>query len=151
MTQAQSAQHEVMMAIYMLWASGLFATVYGFGERYCGNPGKPVPCIEGIPTASGELVSHKIPQVAVPMPKNLIVRPVWISLRVEGGPCRRVRVVDKKNWRYIQRGGFDLNPKAVKVLTGRWPTKSWSAKVFLCDVYAVADQPEDRPKSKRKL
>lgn len=120
------------MIQYIAIASGLVSTVFGFGEHRCGNPGHAIACVDGIPTASGVLLSSKIAQAAVPMPKNTRTVPKWTFLKIAGGPCVPVRIVDKKHWRYIRKGGFDLNRKSVELLTGKVAIKSWSGRVFVC-------------------
>lgn len=121
------------MLTFIMLASGLVATTYGWKERFCGSPMIPVPCALGAVTASGEIFDPDLPSVAVPMPENLITRPTYVWLKIEGGSCKRLRINDKKHWRYIGTGGFDLTPAAVRKLTGSEPKRYWSAKVYVCE------------------
>lgn len=117
---------------YIAFASGLTATVYGFGERYCGSPASPVQCQLGAITASGEIFDPNLPSLAVPMPDRYILASSYLRVRVKNRPCVTVKVNDKKNPRYIGTQGFDLSPAAVTLLTGKPATRYWSDKVYLC-------------------
>lgn len=122
-----------ILSDFVSLASGLIATVYGFGERYCGHPSNPSPCSLGAVTASGEIFDPSLPTLAVPMPENTRLRsPVYIKIRTAESPCVRVKVNDKKHPRYIGTQGFDLSPAAVALL-GVKPTRYWSDKVYLCE------------------
>lgn len=122
-----------MIYSMLLLASGLPATVYGYGEQYCGDAHQYRRCEKGAVTASGVGFDPSLPQVAVAAPSDLLVRPTWIGLRVLGGPCVKVHLVDKMSPKWVGRRGFDLTPAAVDALTGGKSHKSWSEKVFVCD------------------
>ena len=121
-----------LIEYYLMIASLVPSTTYGHGELMCGDVGKPVACAVGAVTASGVPFNPAVPMVAIAMPANrrLVARHVW--LRVEGGECRRVRLTDKMNARYIGVRGFDLTPAAVRLLTGKPATKHWSGRVEVC-------------------
>ncbi len=119
------------MTMYLLLASLFPSTTYGYGERMCGDPGHTRTCALGAVTASGEAFDPTVPQVALALPVVSRVRAKYVRLRAEGGVCQRVRLVDKMNARYVAVRGFDLNPAALKLLTGkRGP--NWSGRVELC-------------------
>jgi hypothetical protein len=121
-----------LVEYYLMIASLVPSTTYGYGEKMCGDIGKPVACSVGAVTASGVPFNPAVPMVALAMPTNrrLVARHVW--LRVEGGECKRVRLTDKMNPRYIGKRGFDLTPAAVTLLTGKPATKHWSGRVEVC-------------------
>lgn len=121
-----------LVAIQLFLASGLVANVYGFGEKYCGDPEQPSVCDTSAVTASGAKFSPWEPTAALAVPDNYRMRKQFIYLRIEEGDCQKILLTDKKNSRYISSRPFDLTPAAVKLLTGSWPSKSWSGKVFLC-------------------
>lgn len=121
-----------LIAIQLLLSSGLAANVYGYGEKYCGDPGQPSVCDTTATTASGAKFNPWEPTAALAVPTNYRMRKQYINLRVKGGECQRILLTDKKNSRYISSRPLDLTPAAVKLLTGSWPSKSWSATVFLC-------------------
>lgn len=112
------------------------ATTYGWGEKMCGDTGKPRPCNRGAVTASGETFQpHRVPSAAVPAPTTKRIQPRWIGLRLQGvpmAPCIRVRLNDKANPRWIGQRGLDLSPAAVQALTQNLPTPHWSGKVEEC-------------------
>lgn len=112
------------------------ATTYGWGEHNCGDVGKPRPCTERATTASGEAFQpHAVPSAAVPAPKHKRIRPstVWLRLKgVPNAPCVEVRLNDKANPRWIGQRGLDLSPAAVRELTQRMPTPTWSGEVEIC-------------------
>ncbi len=118
--------------IGLLATSTLIATVYGFGESYCGDYGQPRPCSIGAVTASGEMFDPMLPTAAIALPRNQVLRPFWAWLRVGNGDCQKVWVNDKKNERYIGDKDLDLTPAAVHLLTGQTPTQFWSGVVKLC-------------------
>lgn len=101
--------------IEIAFTVGLSST-YGFGEFNCGDIGKPKPCVEGQPTASGLPLRPDLPTAAVAAPTNLRMYPVVVHMRVPGGPCVEILVNDKMNPRYIGKRGFDLTPGALKAL-----------------------------------
>lgn len=172
-----------MVTGFIIAASGLFSTTYGYGELNCGDAPKTSKtsiefmaqintraakhatnasldqpfshmsiheflmsrslranvktkakaCVAGAMTASGEQFRpYDEPTAAVAMPRNVIMRPAWVYLRLEDGECHRIRVNDKMNERYIGKRGFDLSPAAQALLTGSTPSRSWSAKVYVC-------------------
>lgn len=123
-----------MLEYLLVIASGLLSTTYGWGESYCGDIGKPVPCQRGAITASGVEFNPALAQAAIAAPSHVRFKPTYIMLKVDGGKCRRVHLVDKSNPRWVGRRGFDLTPEAVRVLTGRTPTKHWSGIVHVCGV-----------------
>ena len=120
-----------IILFYILVASGLHSTTYGHGELMCGDIGKPVKCSVGAITASGEVFDPQIPQVAVAAPTGLRMYPQVIPLRIKGGKCKFLRIVDKMNPRYIGKRGFDLTPAAVTLLGGM-ATEYWSGEVEVC-------------------
>jgi hypothetical protein len=119
----------------LLAASGLLSTVYGFGERNCGDVGSARPCELGATTASGVAFDPRIPMVAVAAPFTLDIDARFIFIRTSTSRCMKVLLADKMNERYIGVRGFDLTPAAVKLLTGKEATPYWSDKVFLCKPY----------------
>lgn len=118
----------------LIIASGLMSTTYGYGEKNCGDIGRAVACDSLAITASGLAFNPRIPQVAIAAPTSMRLRDRAIWLRVADQPCRRVLLVDKMNPRYIGIRGFDLNPAAQALLTGKPATRHWSGKVFVCSV-----------------
>jgi len=125
----------MLLDIFIVLASGLEATTYGFGEYFCGDYGSPRPCSYGAVTSSGVVFDPDVPQAAVAAPRWLKFRPRVVFLRVDGSSrCHPIRVVDKMNSRWIGKRGFDLTPAAVRLLTGKTPTKYWSGRVHVCGV-----------------
>lgn len=120
------------MIVYIVTALVSNATVYGFGESNCGDPGKARPCSFGAITASGEVFDPNEISAAVPAPKNLRIHKTYIYVKNHRGFCIKLKINDKKHWRYIGNSGFDLTPAAVKAITGKPATKYWSGKVQLC-------------------
>ncbi len=116
-------------------ASGLTATTYGFGERFCGPIGAPEACVAGTFTASGEeFRPNHVASAAVPATARLRLTAQWISLKLGGPyPCRQIRLNDKSNPRWIGKRGYDLSPAAVRLLTNRPATRYWSHVVEECD------------------
>ena len=119
----------------LLIASLMRSTTYGYGEFMCGDIGKPVPCAKGAITASGIEFDPSLPMAAIAAPTKFVLRAKVIGLRVEGGKCKRIHLVDKMNPRYIGVRGFDLSPAAVKLLTGDAHPK-WSGRVEVCQLTA---------------
>lgn len=118
---------------FILAASGLVSTVYGFGEKYCGDIGKPVACEYGAITASGEIFDPSLPSAAIAAPSNLPLKPTTVRLRVKGGKCHAIRITDKMHPRWIGLRGFDLTPASVQLLMdGQLPSPTWSAIVEVC-------------------
>lgn len=123
----------VTLLYYILLASGLKATTYGYAESYCGPIGKPRPCIKGAPMANGEPFDPDSPTVAIAAPSNLrIPLDTYVWLRIKDGPCVRLKLTDKMNPRYIGVRSFDLTPKSVELLTGKPATRHWSDVVYVC-------------------
>ena len=120
------------MLVYILIALTQSATVYGFGEGNCGDPGKAVPCDNRAITASGERFYPDEISAAVPAPRNRVIRVTHIWIKTPGGKCTKVKVNDKKHWRYIGNSGLDLSPAAVEAITGKPATKYWSGKLEMC-------------------
>lgn len=116
----------------LMIASGLPATTYGFGEHFCGDVGKPVPCAYGAVTASGEVFDPSLPTAAIAAPFTLLLKPTLVRLRIPGGKCRAIRITDKMNPRWIGKRGFDLTPAAVRLLTEGESHPKWSSKVEVC-------------------
>lgn len=123
-----------MIEFYLAIASGLVSTVYGGGEMFCGDVGKPVACAHGAITASGEVFDPTIPMVAIAAPYGVRLRARMVSLKVPGGECRPVLLADKMNPRWIGVRGFDLTPAAVELLTGGAQGLKWSGRVQVCDM-----------------
>lgn len=128
-----------MLEYLLVIASGLVSTVYGLGEQNCGDIGEPVACTHGAITASGVPFNPDIPQIAIAAPSEYRLRPTTIRIRIEGGKCHKVQLVDKMNPRYVGQRGFDLTPAAVRLLTGQPATLFWSAPVYVCDIPSWKD------------
>ena len=118
----------------LITASGLVSTTYGYGEMNCGDVGNAIACDSAAYTASGVRFEPRRPQIAIAAPANLRIRPTTVYLRLDAGPCHPVDLVDKMNPRYIGVRGFDLNPAAQALLTGKPATRHWSAVVHVCSV-----------------
>lgn len=112
-------------------ALSLPATIYGLGERNCGDVDRPVACAEGAVTASGEPFNPHEIAAAVPAPEKTILRPLTICLLSKDGKHVYVRINDKANSRWIGHRGLDLTPGAWKAL-GYEPTRWHSAKLRRC-------------------
>lgn len=123
-----------MMLEFLVIASGLTASTYGYGEKMCGDVGKAVPCVAGELTASGVVFDPDLPQAALAAPKNVIITPTWIHIRVDNGPCVKVHLVDKMNPRWVGERGLDLTPAAVEKLTGSPAKPYWKGQVFVCNL-----------------
>lgn len=112
------------------------ATVYGFGERRCGDSNLPAQrCDNTAITASGIQFAPDVPMAAVPAPTRLRLRPQLIGIVSYSGHCVPVLLADKKNPRYIATGGLDLSPAAVFLVTGKLATKHWQGRIQLCSDY----------------
>jgi hypothetical protein len=120
------------MSPFIIMAFTQVATVYGFGEFNCGEPGKAIPCINGAITASGAIFNPNELTVAIPAPKNVRIREQFIWVKNYRGFCTKLKINDKKHWKFIGKGGFDLTPAAVKAITGKSATKYWSGKLEMC-------------------
>ncbi len=119
-----------LVAVYLLLNSGLPSTVYGMGERMCGEKQTQV-CDSTSITASGVPFNPLFPTAAIAIPANYRIREQTIFLRVEDGPCKKIFLTDKMNARYIGNRGFDLTPGALIAL-GEVPVSHWSKRVFVC-------------------
>jgi len=108
------------------------ASVYGLGEKMCGDVHSPKACDENATTASGEAFDPRKATVAIALPENMIVRPTTIQIRIGDGPCKFVRVNDKKPFRWKDTVPWDLTPAVVQMLTNKPVPKHWSGKVFIC-------------------
>lgn len=120
------------MDLFIALAATQVATVYGYGEHYCGDVGQPRPCDSRAVTASGDRFKPMEITAAVPAPKRKRISSYTIYIKSHKGTCVPVKVNDKKNPRYIGKGGLDLTPGAVWAITGRLPTRYWSGKIELC-------------------
>lgn len=120
------------MQLFITLALMNTATVYGFGEKNCGDPGKAVSCRAGAITASGQRFNPEEISAAIPAPKNQRIRITHIWVKAYNNACIKLKINDKKNWRYIGNSGLDLTPAAVLTITGKLPSKSWSGKLELC-------------------
>lgn len=120
-----------LILLYVLAASGLRSTTYGYNEKMCGDIGKPVECAIGSITASGEGFNPNLPTAAVFSPTSMIMKPTVIPVRIASGKCKFIRINDKGSPRFIGRRGFDLSPSAVRLLGGK-PTLYWSGTIYVC-------------------
>lgn len=120
------------MNIFISLAIAQSATIYGMGEHNCGEPHKPVACNSMALTASGEVFNPYEIAAAVPAPKNRRIRTTHIWIKDYKGHCIKLKINDKKNWRYIGNGGLDLTPAAVQAITGKMPTWYWSGRLEIC-------------------
>lgn len=115
-------------------ANGLISTTYGWGEKYCGPPDTPVACTKGTITSTGEKFDPDIPTAAVAGPEKFILtKPLIIGLKIKNGPCQKIKINDRLNNRYFGGRGFDLSPSAVRLLTQKEPTSTWSDRIYLCN------------------
>lgn len=120
------------MQLFITLALMKTATVYGYGEKNCGDPGKAVSCKLGAVTASGQIFNPDEISAAVPAPRNTRIRITHIWVKAYNNTCIKLKINDKKNWRYIGTGGLDLTPAAVLAITGKLPSKSWSGRLEMC-------------------
>lgn len=121
----------MMLDFFIALALSLPATVYGLGERMCGQT-LPLPCVFGAVTSSGAVFNPETYQAAVPAPNYLKIYPRNLALRAFDGTCVNLQILDRKNPRYIGISGLDLTPALVFRLTGQIPTRHWGARVSLC-------------------
>jgi hypothetical protein len=117
---------------YLLIASGLPATTYGYNEKFCGDIGKPVTCSHGAITASGEPLNPDSPTAAIFSPTEMRLVAQHVYLRTDTGPCVKIRLTDKGSPKYIGIRSFDLTPAAVELLTGLPATRHWSGVIHYC-------------------
>lgn len=119
------------MFYFILLATTLPATTYGYGEIRCGDVGHAEACSTGAVTASGEPFDPDAVAAAIPLPQRRIMRPFDLSLRARDGSCVLVRVNDKSHPRWIGQRGLDLTPGALRAL-GHEPSATWGGEVQLC-------------------
>lgn len=112
-------------------ALSLPATVYGFGERLCGQV-LPLPCVLGALTSSGAVFNPSEYSAAVPAPNNIRIVPSTLFLRAWDGVCIKLHILDRKNPRYVGISGLDLTPSLVGRLTGKNPSRRWGGRVTAC-------------------
>jgi hypothetical protein len=119
---------------YIASANGTLATVYGFSEKMCGDPGKARKCDRFAVTASGQQFDPQAPTAAISLPVRYRMPPEGIDvwMRLDEGECTKININDKKNYRFKKTRPLDLSVGAVRALGGD-PHKSWGGKVFLCD------------------
>lgn len=119
---------------YILVASGLHSTTYGYSELMCGDIGKPKKCSKGAVTASGEVFDPMLPTAAIFSPTELRMwkRATVVPVRTSGR-CKFIRINDKGAPKYIGKRGFDLTPASVRLLGGR-STRYWSGTVTVCSM-----------------
>jgi hypothetical protein len=125
----------ILLDMLLAVASGLPASTYGSAdELMCGDVGKAVRCSRGALTASGEVFKpYEVPSAAIAAPFRLRLSARWVYLKLQGPyPCRKVRLNDKMNPRWIGKRGLDLSPASVRLLTGRPATAYWSHVVEVC-------------------
>jgi len=127
-----------MLLKYLIIASLLPSTTYGWNETMCGDVGAAVKCSHGAITASGVPLKPREAQMAIAVPANLRLPSRGLYIDVEAiGPnstgCHTVLLTDKMNSRWVGERGFDLTPGAVQLLTGSHPTPQWSGRVSLCE------------------
>ena len=89
------------LTLYILLASMLPSTTYGYGEIMCGDVGKARSCATGAVTASGARFDTEVPQVALALPTRLRLKGRHVRLRVDGGKCHTVALADKMHERWI--------------------------------------------------
>lgn len=108
------------------------ATVYGYGEKNCGNPGNAKPCVYGAITSSGEIFNPKKVTAALPVPKDTNFKPFDVYVKNYKNECILLRINDKSNHRWVGKRGLDLTPAAVTAIVGK-SHKKWSGKLEFCD------------------
>lgn len=117
---------------FILAAHNSIATVYGYSESYCGVNGAAVKCEKGAVTSSGEIFDPEIATMALAVPNDILIRPTMVVIRIESGPCRAIRLNDRKNENAAHtESRWDLTPAAILVLGGK-PTPTWSGRIYLC-------------------
>lgn len=127
----------MILATFIIQASGLGATTYGWGEKMCGSHDKPaVKCTNQALTASGLPLGTNLPIAALALPYNFKLRGTrWVNLSIDGGKtCAAILLADKKNFRYKDSKPWDFSPLALERLGVKNVHKFWSTKkVTLCD------------------
>lgn len=120
------------MDLFIVLAATQVASVYGYSEHMCGDAGRPRPCDHRATTASGERFKPMEITAAVPAPNRKLIYPTTVMVKDYKGRCIPIKINDKKNPRYIGKGGLDLTPGAVWAITGKLPTRHWSGRIELC-------------------
>lgn len=120
---------------YIHRSHGTMATVYGFGEKMCGDPGRARRCNQFAITASGQKFDPRKASAAIALPPKFKMPSEGIDvwMRLEEGPCIKININDKKNYRFSKTRPIDLSVGAVRALGGD-PHKGWGGKVFLCEL-----------------
>jgi hypothetical protein len=125
---------------YVAIAINYTATTYGFGEKMCGDVGKPVKCDSNAITASGTPFDPEALTAAVPMPNKYRLKKehVWLYSEFQD-KCIKVKINDKKNPRYIGNSGLDITPALQEALFGtrNW---FWSGELEVCETEALLSQ-----------
>ena len=118
---------------FILAAHGSWATIYGYGESFCGSPDKPAKCEKGAITASGELFDPDQATMALSVPNNIIIRPTIVVVRLNStGECKPILLNDRKNEKHAHSvDRFDLTPATVMYLGGK-PSPTWRGRLYLC-------------------
>lgn len=112
--------------------SGMMGSVYGFGEKMCGDVGKAVACDKNATTATGDAFDPDKATVAIALPSFMLVRRTTIQIRIDDGPCKFVQINDKKPFKWKNSTPWDLTPATVELLTGKPAKKHWSGIVHIC-------------------
>lgn len=119
-----------VVSYYLMIAVKLTSFTYGYQEDSCYNGS----CIVGVSrTASGELLRNDVPSAAIPLPKNVIIKPFWIAVKTKNGSCTKIKINDKASPKLIGKRGFDLSPAALAAIIGK-ANRYWSGQLFLCDI-----------------
>lgn len=117
---------------YLHKANGKIATIYGVGEMDCGSKKRPRRCTKGALTSTGiPLDPHNVATAALSLPVNYLLKPLWVYLKLEGGNCVRIRLIDKKSMN--EHSPWDLTPAAI-IQLGAKASRTWSGRVYLCEV-----------------
>jgi hypothetical protein len=112
-------------------ASGKKAHTYGWQELSCSSLTKPTPCVKGAKTASGVTFDPDVASFAFALPVTYRVKPMKVLLRLKGGVCKWIWLLDKKNMRMIEKAPWDLTKAAITLLGGK-ASSSWSGIVEVC-------------------
>lgn len=115
----------------LLVALSMPATTYGYGEKMCGMIGKPIACVSGLPTSTGEKFNTKFITGALPVPKGFRFKSFIIYVKTYRNECIPIRINDKSNHRWVGKRGIDLSPAAVLAITGKID-KNWSGRLSFC-------------------
>lgn len=130
-----------MIPFYMLLAVNHLHTTYGYNEKMCGDVHTPRKCNKGATTASGTPFDPEVAIVAVPAPFRAIL-PQNISVcfkHTVTGESIWIPVLDKKNPRYIGKGGYDLSPAALEGL-GIERDRRWSGTLTFCGFRMIREE-----------